>query len=221
MSEQERLVVLDTETTGLTNDDRIIEIGAILLLDRRPAKKFHVYINPEGRSSHPSALNVHGITDAFLSDKPLFSEIYRTFLDFVSGATLVIHNATFDMRFLQAELDRVGYQVKLRDLCPVCDTIDLAKAAFPGQKYNLDALCRRFGIDIEHRTMHGALKDADLLVKVYLQLTQNQANLGLSEESIMQQQEQDVWDGPVTILAADDSELEQHRLFEEWLAEGK
>jgi DNA polymerase III epsilon subunit family exonuclease len=185
VSEQERLVVLDTETTGLTIDDRIIEIGAILLLDRRPAKKFHVYINPEGRSSHPSALNVHGITDAFLSDKPLFSDVYPTFLDFVSGATLVIHNATFDMRFLQAELDRVGYQVKLRDLCPVCDTIDV-----------------------------------DLLVKVYLQLTQNQANLGLSEESIVQQQEQDVWDSPVAILAADDSELEQHQLFEEWLAEG-
>ena len=208
-----KYVVLDTETTGLSNDDRIIEIGAILLENRKPVKTFHTYINPQGRDSHPDALRVHGITNESLKDKPTFNEIYHAFLDFVDDSTLVIHNAAFDMRFLQAELDRVQYPVKLKDLCPVCDTIDLAKASFPGQKYNLDALCRRFGIDLSHRTLHGALKDADLLVKVFLQLTHNQAKLGLPQEQHGQEQAQErrAWEQPIALCQANTSELAAHQ----------
>lgn len=208
-----KFVVLDTETTGLGKDDRIIEIGAILLENRKPVKTFHTYINPEGKESHPDALRVHGITNQFLEDKPLFRDVYHTFLDFVSDSTLVIHNAAFDMRFLQAELDRVQYPVRLSELCPVCDTIDLAKARFPGQKYNLDSLCRRFGIDLSHRTLHGALKDADLLVKVFLQLTHNQARLGLPQEQDdnEHQQQRKPWEQPIKLYHADSSDLEAHQ----------
>lgn len=211
MSKVIKHTVLDTETTGMTSDDRIIEIGAILLENRRPVKTFQAYLNPENRSSHPEALKVHGITDDFLKDKPTFSEVYHTFLDFINDSTLVIHNAAFDMRFLQYELDRVAYPVKLASICPVCDTIKLAKEQFPGQKYNLDALCRRFGIDISHRSLHGALKDADLLVKVFLQLTHNQSAFGLaSNDGNTESREQAPWKIPIEVIAAENSEVVEH-----------
>ncbi len=215
-----RYVVLDTETTGLTADDRIIEIGAILLEHRRPVKTFHTYINPENRNSHPDALRVHGIEDKFLKDKPKFSDIHNKFLDFVNDSTLVIHNAAFDMRFLQAELDRVAYPVALSKLCPVCDTVALARKKFPGQKCNLDALCRRFGIDISHRTMHGALKDADLLVKVFLQLTHQQETLGLAQEQQINQisDKNTIWEQPIAMIQASKDERSAHQAMLKTLA---
>ena len=184
-------VVLDTETTGLSfQEDRVIEIGAIKVRksDRKVLSTFHVYLNPGERKSSEEAIKVHGITNEFLEDKPKFIDVYHAFLGFVTDCTLVIHNAAFDMGFLQAELDRVSYPVKLDAICPVEDTLMIARKQYPGQKNNLDALCNKFGIDISHRTLHGALKDADLLVKVYFALLTNQASFVISDRS----QEDDV-----------------------------
>ena len=175
---QSHVVVLDTETTGLDQSrDRVIEIGAIKLMDGRPVSKFHAFLNPQGVNSHPEALAVHGIADDFLLDKPTFEDIHSVFLEFVSGSDLVIHNAPFDVGFLDAELKRVGYLSTISEICQVVDTLVLAKKQYPGQKNNLDALCKRFGISTSHRTLHGALLDADLLVKVYLQMCVDQSDL--------------------------------------------
>ena len=211
------VVVLDTETTGIdASRERVIEIGAIKLKEGKPVSKFHTYINPEGVKSQPGALAVHGITDQFLLDKPTFLSVHSAFLDFISGTQLVIHNAPFDVGFLNAELDRVGYQARVEDICEVVDTLILARERFPGQKNNLDALCRRFGISIEHRTLHGALLDADLLAKVYLQMCVDQSDflsqhVGQSAEASIENQR--VWSASIQVVSASEEECQAHELF--------
>jgi DNA polymerase III subunit epsilon len=170
-----RQIVLDTETTGLEADlgHRIIEIGCVELDGRALAPKhFHHYINPE-RESDARALEVHQITSAFLADKPLFAAIATPFLDFVRGAELLIHNAPFDVAFINAELARLNLG-RIEEHCKITDTLVLAKALYPGQRNGLDALCKRLGVDNSSRTAHGALLDASLLADVYLAMTRGQ-----------------------------------------------
>ena len=213
------IVVLDTETTGLNNStDRVIEIGAIKLRDQRPISKFHTSLNAQGVSSSPGALAIHGITDQFLQSKPVFQDVYHALLAFISDTDLVIHNAPFDVGFLDAELARVGYQAKIKDICCIVDSLILAKQQFPGQKNNLDALCKRFGISNEHRTLHGALLDADLLAKVYLQMSVNQTDLlGQEKTSHAGASNADSskknWDKPIAIIQATEAESQAHEAF--------
>ena len=180
-----RQVVLDTETTGLSweRGHRVVEIGCIELLERRPTgRRFQRYLNPE-REMDLGAQEVTGLTLEFLSDKPLFAQVAMEFLDFVRGAELLIHNADFDVGFLDYELSLLGEGYgRLRDHCAVVDTLGLARERYPGQRNSLDALCRRLGVDNAHRTLHGALLDAELLAEVYLSMTAGQGDLGLSLE---------------------------------------
>jgi DNA polymerase-3 subunit epsilon len=178
-------VLLDTETTGLSASlgDRVIEIGCIELLSRRVSDShFHRYVNPE-RQSEEGALRVHGLTDEFLADKPRFADIAADFLDYVRGAELVIHNADFDVEFLDAELARVG-RGRLKDhVAGVVDTLALARELHPGRRNSLDALCERYAVDNAHRTLHGALLDARLLAEVYLAMTRGQESLAMDLET--------------------------------------
>ena len=174
-------IVLDTETTGLDwkNGDRIIEIGCVELLARRLTdNRFHRYLNPE-RSIDAGAVEVHGITDEMLRDAPRFADIVDEFLDYVRGAELIIHNAAFDLGFLNAELSRLGRDPIETVVSGVIDTLKLAKTIAPGKKASLDALCERYGIDNRHRTLHGALLDAELLAEVYLAMTRGPDTLML------------------------------------------
>jgi DNA polymerase-3 subunit epsilon len=174
-----RQIFLDTETTGLsaTDGDRIIEIGCIEYDNRRPTgRTLHHYVNP-GRSSHPDAIRVHGITDAFLADKPPFAAVVDEVLDFLSGADLVIHNAAFDVGFLDAEFKRLDKPSTSRLAGKVTDSLLLAREMFPGKANSLDALCRRLEVDNSHRERHGALLDAGLLAEVYIRLTRGQGSL--------------------------------------------
>lgn len=216
MSERD-IVVLDTETTGLNDKvDRVIEIGAIKLQHGRPVSKFHTYVNAQGAQSSPAALAVHGITEKFLQDKPVFSEIYMALLAFISDVDLVIHNAPFDVGFLNAELGRVHYAARVGDICHVIDSYVLAKQKFPGQKNNLDALCKRFGIANAHRTLHGALLDADLLAKVYLQLSMDQNDI-LQTVNTGGAANQDVqnakWQAEIAVIDASMAEAEADAKF--------
>lgn len=165
-----REIVLDTETTGFNaeGDDRIVEIGAVELIGHMPTgKTYHQYINPQ-RDMPEDAFKIHGLSAEFLSDFPVFADIARDFLDFVQDAPLVIHNATFDMRFLNAELKRTGHCVLPGS--QAVDTLEMARKKFPGSPASLDALCRRFSIDNSARTLHGALLDSEILAEVYLEL---------------------------------------------------
>jgi len=175
----ERQIVLDTETTGLDPKlgHRIIEVAGVELINRRlSGKHFHRYVNP-GRDSDEGALQVHGLTTEFLSDKPKFGEIADEFLEYVSGAELIIHNASFDVGFLDAELALVRRK-KLITFCPsVIDTLRMAKDLHPGKRNGLDSLCDRYQIDNSARTLHGALLDAELLAEVYLSMTRGQESL--------------------------------------------
>ncbi|MCX8293302.1 DNA polymerase III subunit epsilon [Phyllobacterium sp. 0TCS1.6A] len=176
-----REIIFDTETTGLDRlDDRIIEIGGVELVNRFPTgRSFHVYINPDGRMVHAEALAVHGIGNDVLMDKPVFAGIVDEFLEFIDGAKLVAHNATFDMGFINAELNRLGHPAITSDR--VVDTLALARRKHPMGPNSLDALCRRYGIDNSHRTMHGALLDSQLLAEVYIELIGGkQTALGLT-----------------------------------------
>jgi DNA polymerase-3 subunit epsilon len=179
-----RQIVLDTETTGLNAKlgDRIIEIGCIEMLSRRVTERtFHQYVNPE-RQNDEGALKVHGLSDEFLADKPKFADIAAAFLDYVRGAELVIHNADFDVEFLDLELDRLGLG-RLRDhVAGVVDTLALARELHPGRRNSLDALCERYAVDNAHRTLHGALLDARLLAEVYLAMTRGQDSLMMALE---------------------------------------
>ncbi len=172
-----RQVVLDTETTGIGEGHRIIEIGCLELVDRKlTGRQFHQYINPS-RLVDPEAMEVHGITDEFLLDKPFFQGIAAEFIDFISGAQLVIHNAPFDVGFMDREFALVGGLPITRDICTILDTLVLARKMHPGQRNSLDALCRRYGIDNSHRELHGALLDSEILTEVYLLMTGGQTNL--------------------------------------------
>jgi DNA polymerase-3 subunit epsilon len=166
-----REIVLDTETTGLdpASGDRIVEIGCLELVNRLPTgQTYHVYVNPE-RDMPREAEAVHGLSEKFLSDKPVFAEIADEFAAFVKGAALIIHNASFDMKFLNAELAKLGRD-DLRDN-EIIDTLSMARKKFPGAPASLDALCRRFGVDNSNRELHGALIDSELLAGVYLELS--------------------------------------------------
>jgi DNA polymerase-3 subunit epsilon len=179
-----RQVVLDTETTGLDprQGHRIIEIGCVELLNRRlTGNTFHVYINPE-RLVEIEAIGVHGITNEYLADKPVFTTIAKDFIEFIRGAQLVIHNAPFDVGFMDTEFAKLsGLQSsKTEEMCSILDTLGMARQIHPGQKNNLDALCKRYGIDNSHREKHGALLDAEILADVYLLMTGGQTDLNLS-----------------------------------------
>jgi DNA polymerase-3 subunit epsilon len=182
-----RQVILDTETTGLSweKGNRIVEIGCVELVERRPTRRhFQRYLNPE-REMEPGAAEVTGLTWDFLRDKPLFHDVAQEFLDFIRGAELVIHNAAFDVGFLNAELARLGSQYGRIDdhVAGVLDTLALSKQRFPGQRHSLDALCKRLGVDNGHRTVHGALLDAELLAEVYLTMTSGQGEFSLGAET--------------------------------------
>ena len=171
-----RQIILDTETTGLSaaGGDRVLEIGCVELLNRKlTGHHFHHYINPE-RDSHEDALRVHGITTEFLRDKPKFAEIVDAFLAYCTGAELVIHNAAFDVGFLDKELERLGKPPLKSFVSGIIDTLALAKELYPGKRNSLDALCDRLEVDRSGREVHGALLDAELLSQVYINLTRGQ-----------------------------------------------
>jgi len=174
-----RQIVLDTETTGLSPEagDRIIEIGCVELLHRKlTGKNFHCYLNPD-RDIHEDAMKVHGIRTEFLSDKPRFENIVEEFLAYVQDAEIIIHNAPFDVGFLNAELQRAGKPVFKEHVSGVLDTLAMAKELYPGKRNSLDALCERLGVSNAARTLHGGLLDAELLADVYINLTRGQNSL--------------------------------------------
>ena len=174
-----RQIFLDTETTGLyaDNGDRIIEIGLIEMVNRRrTGNDKHWYLNPE-RSSHPDAVRVHGLTDEFLADKPLFAHVAEELVGYLAGAQVVIHNAAFDLGFLDAELRRLGKPRMADTVAGVVDTLLMAREMYPGKANSLDALCKRLEVDNSNRTVHGALLDAGLLAEVYIRLTRGQDSL--------------------------------------------
>ncbi len=210
-----RQIILDTETTGLDPalGNRIIEIGAVEILNRQPTgKHFHRYINPE-RDSEEGALQVHGITSEFLADKPKFREIAKEFLDYVTGAELVIHNAAFDIAFLNHEL-RLLDMKPVKTFCPsVIDTLKLARELHPGKRNSLDALCERYQIDNAGRTLHGGLLDAQLLAEVYLAMTRGQGMLMIDAAPAAAAQAEGATCEKVDIivLRATDDELAAHQ----------
>ncbi len=179
-----RQIILDTETTGIDprQGHRIIEIGCVEMVNRKlTGNHFHVYINPD-REVEQEAIEVHGITNEFLADKPKFKQVCSGFVDFIKGAQLVIHNAPFDVGFMDHEFKLFNpfEPLKTAEFCTVLDTLVLARELHPGQKNNLDALCKRYGIDNSHRELHGALLDSEILADVYLLMTGGQTDLNLS-----------------------------------------
>ena len=212
-----RLIVLDTETTGLNprSGDRIIEVGCVELVNRRlTGNNFHRYINPE-RDSEEGALAVHGLTAEFLGDKPKFAEIADELRDYVGGAEVVIHNAPFDLAFLDAEFNRLNLARFVEHVAKVTDTLAQAKELHPGKRNSLDALCDRYGISNAHRALHGALLDAELLAEVYLAMTRGQNSLTIdlvAPDGISGDGETAIAApiGAVSILLAPPEELSEH-----------
>ena len=177
-----RQIVLDTETTGIGEGHKIIEIGCVELVNRKlTGNHYHQYVNPQ-RLVDPEAMEVHGITDEFLEGKPLFSQVADDFISFIKGAQLVIHNAPFDVGFMDREFAALRGYPKTDEICTVLDTLTLARQMHPGQRNSLDALCRRYGIDNSHRELHGALLDSEILADVYLLMTGGQTDLTLDSK---------------------------------------
>jgi DNA polymerase-3 subunit epsilon len=212
-----RQIILDTETTGLNPEmgHRVIEIGALEVVNRRATgRTFHIYLNPD-REVDAGAVEVHGLTSDFLADKPHFEDVAAEFLDFVSKAELIIHNAPFDVGFLNAELRRLDKADDLKRHChSVLDTLKLAKELHPGQKNNLDALCRRYEVDNSGRAYHGALLDAQLLAEVYLAMTRGQDSLAI--ESVLTPPPQSAQNGllpGIRVVRANADELEEHDAY--------
>jgi len=216
-----RQIILDTETTGIDPEagHNIIEIGCVEMVRRRlTGNTWHQYIKPD-REGEAEAIEVHGITNEFLADKPRFAELAGDFLEFVRGAELIIHNAAFDIGFLNTELARNGITERVDEICTVTDTLMLARKKYPGQRNSLDALCRRYGIDNSHRELHGALLDSEILADVYLALTGGQTSLqlgqgdsedGEGEEPIRRIDTQAL---NLAVLRASDDERVRHEAF--------
>ena len=212
-----RQIVLDTETTGLSaaQGDRIIEIGCVELLNRKlTGNNLHIYINPE-RDSHEDALKVHGITTEFLRDKPKFAAIADELVAYLQGAELIIHNAPFDLSFLNKEMSLLGLPPITQVADSVIDTLVMAKEMFPGKRNGLDALCSRLDVDNSNRTLHGALLDAELLADVYINMTRGQNALVMEEEDavvVMQSadEEIDLSSFGLPVIRANDHELQGH-----------
>lgn len=212
-----RQIFLDTETTGLDwrgGADRIVEIGCVEMEDRRlTGRTYHVYLNPQ-RDVGDSE-RIHGLSNDFLADKPLYRSIAAEFEAFVAGAELIIHNASFDTGFLNMEQEKIGRQ-KITVLCPqVLDTVKLAKEMFPGKKASLDALCDRYGINNAHRTLHGALLDAELLAEVYLAMTRGQESLTIGLDEVPQETKAGepvvpVQRKPLRVFRAHETEIQAH-----------
>ena len=219
-----RQIVLDTETTGMNQEGsnnyechKIIEIGAVEVVNRRlTGNHFHVYINPE-RLIDEDAYKVHGISDEFVKDKPIFKNIAHDFIKFIDGAELVIHNASFDVGFMDYEFRLCGLDFKTADHCIVTDTLAMARRLFPGKRNNLDVLCERYQIDNSHRTLHGALLDAEILAEVYLAMTGGQTtlsfatdenNLSFTNEGAINKIERT--GGLLKVIKASDYEISQH-----------
>jgi DNA polymerase-3 subunit epsilon len=219
-----RQIILDTETTGLSPEQghRVIEVGALEMVNRRlTGAQFHYYIHPD-REIDPGAQRVHGITLDFLQDKPRFHEIAEEFLTFVKDAELIIHNAPFDMGFLESELQHANIKKNLRShIAGVIDTLMLARKKYPGKKNNLDALCKRHNIDNSARDLHGALLDSEILADVYLAMTGGQETLGWSrsENKTQAQQAQSAAMNVATdvsaipVIRANDAELTAHQEY--------
>jgi len=220
-----RQIVLDTETTGINHEagHRIIEIGCVELIDRKlTGNHYHVYLNPQ-REVEEGAFRVHGISTAFLQDKPLFKNQVDGFIDFIAGSELIIHNAVFDVGFINAELSLLKWSKRVKDYCSVVDTLVLARDKHPGQRNNLDALCKRYDIDNSNRQLHGALLDAEILASVYLAMTGGQGNLfdEPSEHSAQTKVQSEVMRQTLMsnspVILATESEIEQHLSFVEFL----
>ncbi|HNU12307.1 MAG TPA: DNA polymerase III subunit epsilon [Rubrivivax sp.] len=211
-----RQVFFDTETTGLDADrgDRIVEIGCVEMIDRRlSGRTLHLYLNPE-RSSHPDALKVHGLTDAFLADKPRFAEIVDELLGFLAGAELVIHNAAFDVGFVNAELARLRRGGIAGVVAGIVDSLAMARERYPGKSNSLDALCRRLEVDNSNRSLHGALLDAGLLAEVYIRMTRGQDSLVIDAQdtasALVQAGDVDLAAFALPVLVADEGEVQAH-----------
>ncbi len=217
----ERLIVLDTETTGIEPSEghRIIEIGCTEIIDREITEnnEYHQYIQPNRLVGDSE--RIHGIKDSFLKGKPKFEEIAEEFLEYVEGATLVIHNAPFDLGFLNHELQLMGVDQRIEDNCTIIDSLEVSKQQRPGTMHNLDALCRRFEIDASARTVHGALLDAQILAQVYLAMTGGQSTLfsdnddsnNKSKESLIIRV--DEARAKIKIVLANEDELEAHNTY--------
>jgi DNA polymerase-3 subunit epsilon len=211
-----RQIFLDTETTGLSAEggDRVIEIGCVELFNRKlTGNNLHFYLNPE-RDSHEDALKVHGISNEFLRDKPKFAQVAQEVIDYVRDAEVIIHNAAFDIGFLNKELERVGQAPFTRHLSNVIDTLVMAKQMYPGKRNSLDALCDRLGVDNSGRTLHGALLDAELLADVYINLTRGQEALlmEIGDDQPKQQTDLqiDLSSYQLPVLRANENELTAH-----------
>lgn len=212
-----RQIVLDTETTGLSAEggDRIIELGCVELFNRKlTGNNLHLYFNP-GRDSHEDALKVHGISNEFLKDKPKFADMAEDILHYLQGAEIIIHNAAFDVGFLNKELELTGRPAFSSFVAGITDTLAMAKEMYPGKRNSLDALCDRLGVDNSSRTLHGALLDAELLADVYINLTRGQDALLISDES--EDNEGGVKIAPIDlssitlqVLHASEAELAEH-----------
>lgn len=211
-----RQVVLDTETTGLSpNNDRIVEIGCVELVNRRLTyANYHQYINPE-MAMPKGAFDVHGLSDDFLSDKILFADVCESFLEYVKGSQLIIHNAGFDIGFLDAELQRLDPGLgRMSDYCEVIDSLATARELHPGQRNDLDSLARRYTIDNSHRTLHGALLDSEILAEVYLLMSGGQSDLSLDDEqsdSLGVKVRIDVSGLTLPVIRANEDELAAHQ----------
>ncbi|WP_298625258.1 DNA polymerase III subunit epsilon [uncultured Legionella sp.] len=221
-----RQIILDTETTGIGHElgHRVIEIGCVELIERKlTGKHYHVYLNPE-REVDEGAFRVHGISSEFLQDKPLFKDVVSEFLQFVGGAELIIHNAAFDVGFLNSELKHVQWKKTLEEYCDIFDTLVMAREKHPGQRNSLDALCKRYGIDNSNRQLHGALLDAEILAFVYLAMTGGQASLFAETEAvssnsqIISQEHRSLCLQNPVIIRAEDTELMEHQDFVSFLA---
>ncbi len=213
-----RQIFFDTETTGLAAEggDRIIEIGCVEMVNRQlTGNNLHLYVNPQ-RASHEDALRVHGLTEAFLSDKPLFAQIADQLLEFLAGAELVIHNAPFDIGFVNAEMKRLGRPPITDTVGSVRDTLLMARDLFPGKANSLDALCRRLEVDNSNRKLHGALLDAELLAEVFIRLTRGQDSLVMDDSGDSAQSAEfklaaiDLSSFALPVLQASEEELQAH-----------